>query len=179
MISWKFRHDTGHIQDVETPLYITIPWIVAIVVSVGYYLYLRFKNNRTTKYGDSEWEIQLRKQQSLGSTPATEKRAEKEKKQEQPEVKKTNNKTQSGQTKENTSGNVKNRSEVNKVHEEASSPDVTEERKKWNASKNQEKKGAPKAKEPEIVPKPVEPVDDGWKVIQSTKAVKKGKRKND
>jgi len=38
-------------DDVPTPLYITIPWIIIGISITTYYLYLRFKPGHTTMFG--------------------------------------------------------------------------------------------------------------------------------
>ena len=52
-VSYKFRLGTGNmIEDAETPLYITIPWVIGASSLAGFYLYLRFKKGRTKKFSD-------------------------------------------------------------------------------------------------------------------------------
>lgn len=41
VISIKFLKDAGNIQYVSTPGYIMYPWIIAILGSVSYWIYLR------------------------------------------------------------------------------------------------------------------------------------------
>ena len=49
--SYKFRKGTRNMnEDAETSLRIIIPWIVTIVVTLSFYLYLRLKPDRTKKY---------------------------------------------------------------------------------------------------------------------------------
>jgi hypothetical protein len=62
LISWKFRHDTGNTTENPTPLYISLPWIIVAIGCIGLYAKLRFGSRVTTKYGDSDWEIEERKQ---------------------------------------------------------------------------------------------------------------------
>lgn len=51
VVSYKFRLGTGNmVEGAETPLYIIIPWVLAIGISGGFYLYLRFKKDRTKKF---------------------------------------------------------------------------------------------------------------------------------
>lgn len=40
-------------EDAPTPLYVTIPWIIIVISCIVFYLYLRFKPDRTTMYGPS------------------------------------------------------------------------------------------------------------------------------
>lgn len=55
--SYKFRKGTQNMnEDAETPLYIIIPWAVAIIAAGSFYLYLRFKKDRTTKFVDTSSE---------------------------------------------------------------------------------------------------------------------------
>lgn len=57
LVSWKQRHGAGNTLDNPHPLYIVIPWGIAIVALGGGYLYLRLKKDRTTIYGDSKAEL--------------------------------------------------------------------------------------------------------------------------
>jgi phosphatidylserine synthase 2 len=51
LMCYKYRKDTGNIQhDAATPLIVSIPWAITIIFMVGYYLSLRLKKDRTTKY---------------------------------------------------------------------------------------------------------------------------------
>jgi len=50
LVCYKYRIGTGHITDTPTPLYISIPWVVAVLVLLFGYLYLRFKPGHTVKY---------------------------------------------------------------------------------------------------------------------------------
>ena len=52
-ISFKFVKDAGNIQDDPWPLYKTIPWAAFSILIAGFYLYLRLKKDRTTKYPKS------------------------------------------------------------------------------------------------------------------------------
>jgi phosphatidylserine synthase 2 len=49
-IAVKFLKDCGNIQDVPTPYYITIPWVVVITVCGLYYLYLRIFRSDAKPY---------------------------------------------------------------------------------------------------------------------------------
>lgn len=46
-ISIKFMNDAGNMLDEPTPLFVSIPWIIVIVSSALYYLYLRLKPDHT------------------------------------------------------------------------------------------------------------------------------------
>jgi len=63
-ISWKFRDGAEYYRHLEISLAVAKPWnvicIAIVVVAAAYYLHLRFKRNRITKYGDSPWEIEAR-----------------------------------------------------------------------------------------------------------------------
>ncbi len=49
--SYKFRLGTGNmIENAETPIYIIIPWVVAICTMVGFYLSLRCRKDHTRKF---------------------------------------------------------------------------------------------------------------------------------
>ena len=51
LLCWKTRMGTGRIVfDGVLPIYWKIFWAVAISFTVGFWLYLRFKKDRTTKY---------------------------------------------------------------------------------------------------------------------------------
>ena len=51
MIVYKYRKDTGHInEDVHTPFYIWFPWVAWYSSMILYWVYLRFKPGHTTKY---------------------------------------------------------------------------------------------------------------------------------
>jgi Phosphatidyl serine synthase len=52
LLSWKYRYGTGNlILDAYTPVYIWLPWVLVIVSSFFFWVYLRFfKENRTKKY---------------------------------------------------------------------------------------------------------------------------------
>lgn len=51
LTSYKFRLGTGNMNEgVETPLYIIIPWVVGLSTMSAFYLYLRFKKDRTKKF---------------------------------------------------------------------------------------------------------------------------------
>ncbi|CAD8174237.1 unnamed protein product [Paramecium octaurelia] len=45
----KFLKDAGNIQYVDTPYYISVPWIATIISSSGVYLIMRVKNKRIQK----------------------------------------------------------------------------------------------------------------------------------
>jgi len=47
---YKYRGDTGNINDVPTPLYISVPWAVFFGWICFTWLYLRFKPGHTVKY---------------------------------------------------------------------------------------------------------------------------------
>ncbi len=40
-VSIKFLENSGNIQNVDTPWYILYPWVLLIVGSFSYYIYLR------------------------------------------------------------------------------------------------------------------------------------------
>ena len=51
ILCWKYRKDTGHInEDAETPFYIWFPWVAAYVSMGLFWIYLRFKPGHTIKY---------------------------------------------------------------------------------------------------------------------------------
>lgn len=52
IISYKYREGTGNIKDDPTPLYISVPWGIFFGLIGFYWLYLRFKKDRTKKYSD-------------------------------------------------------------------------------------------------------------------------------
>jgi phosphatidylserine synthase 2 len=53
LVSWKFRNGAGNmVMDAEWPIYITVPWITTIILFASTYIYLRFKKDRTTIYGN-------------------------------------------------------------------------------------------------------------------------------
>ena len=47
-VAYKFSKGAGNVVDADTPLYISIPWISAILFSIVYYFYLLFKEDATT-----------------------------------------------------------------------------------------------------------------------------------
>lgn len=51
--SYKFRLGTGNmVENAETPLYISIPWIASTSLALLFYLYLRLKPDHTKKFLD-------------------------------------------------------------------------------------------------------------------------------
>ena len=50
LITYKYRYGTGNLNFAPTPLYVSIPWGIIFVVCFSYWLYLRFKSDRTQKY---------------------------------------------------------------------------------------------------------------------------------
>lgn len=50
ILCYKYREGTGNIQKVPTPLYISVPWAITLAMMGAYWLYLRFKKNRTKKF---------------------------------------------------------------------------------------------------------------------------------
>lgn len=51
VIAFKYREGTGNLYlDAPTPLYVSIPWIIVGNLCFGYWLYLRFRPDRTRKY---------------------------------------------------------------------------------------------------------------------------------
>ena len=50
ILCWKYREGTGNINWVPTPIYIWLPWLTTIVGGIGFWFYLRFKNEATVKY---------------------------------------------------------------------------------------------------------------------------------
>ena len=61
LVSYKYRYGTGNlILDAPTPAYIWVPWVVVIVASFSYWVYLRFiAESRTKKYITEEEAKQL------------------------------------------------------------------------------------------------------------------------
>jgi len=58
VLCWKYRKDTGHINEeaaINTPMYIWLPWVGAFVAMIGWWLYLRFKPNASVKYADGDY----------------------------------------------------------------------------------------------------------------------------
>ena len=50
IIAYKYRYGTGNLQDEPTPLYISVPWSIFLGMIGSYWLYLRFKPDRTRKF---------------------------------------------------------------------------------------------------------------------------------
>jgi len=50
MLCYKYRGETGNIEDNPTPLYISIPWAIFFGWIAFMWLYLRFKKGHTVKY---------------------------------------------------------------------------------------------------------------------------------
>lgn len=50
VIAYKYRYGTGNLQFNPTPLYVSIPWAIIGVACFSYWVYLRFKPDRTRKY---------------------------------------------------------------------------------------------------------------------------------
>jgi phosphatidylserine synthase 2 len=57
LISYKFRHDAGNTLDNPTPLYIAIPWGIALSIYFTYYMYLRFFYKNATTYNGSRQKV--------------------------------------------------------------------------------------------------------------------------
>jgi len=172
VISWKFRHGTGHLTDEPTPLYISVPWILTCVTLAGYYLYLRFKKNRTTKYGDSAWEIEARKAQAAGAiTAKPEKKKEKTAAapaETKPVVQAPAQQARNENNEEKSKAAAKNTKKV-----ETAEPEVTEARKRWTKKKAGEEVESPEPK----VQAPVQvPEEDEWRTIPSNRAIRKSKK---
>lgn len=58
VLCWKYRKDTGHINEeaaINSPIYTWLPWVVAFTAMTAWWLYLRFRPGHTVKYveGDS------------------------------------------------------------------------------------------------------------------------------
>ena len=175
VISWKFRHDTGNIQDEPTPFYISIPWVVTVAIFIGYYLYLRFHPQKITKYGDSAWEIEQRKKKAALEKGEDSKKTEKKEEVKQKKEEQTQ-KAENKKNKEEQVAEVKNRKEQNnKKVVEPSSPDVTEQRKNWNKKKTGEKVEAPKQSQPTRVE--TVPEESEWRVVGTTNPGKKSHKK--
>jgi hypothetical protein len=47
---YKYRKGTGNLLDNPTPIWVTIPWILTFGFMVFFWLYLRFKPDRTKKF---------------------------------------------------------------------------------------------------------------------------------
>lgn len=47
----KYWKDAGNMTDNPTPVYVWLPWSIIVAMCIGFYLYLRFKKDRTTMYG--------------------------------------------------------------------------------------------------------------------------------
>jgi len=124
-ISWKFMQDVRHFEVMETiPHYIPELWILACVILIGYYLCLRLKKNRITKYGDAPWEIEARKKEI--SRPTSSSHAAKEKVTEKEEVwqkdkEKTTSYEQLSKERKEEELNKLEMTEVRKIQEEGSS----------------------------------------------------------
>jgi len=183
VISWKFRHGTGNLLDNPTPLYISLPWIISSAILVFYYLYLRFKKNRVTKYGDSPWEIEARKAQAAATTAApskSEKKKEKaaaaiaEVKQKVEEKIETVQQTINHNHEEKTRSAAKNK----KTEPTPVETEITDARKRWNKRKAGEEVESPEIQAQET---PVRvPEEDEWRTVASTKPLRrKGKSKRD
>ena len=42
LVCWKYRKGTGNIRDVETPLWISVPWTLFFITIISFWCYLRF-----------------------------------------------------------------------------------------------------------------------------------------
>lgn len=50
LICYKYRKGTGNILDNPTPLWVSIPWAITFGFMAVFWIFLRFKPNRTKKY---------------------------------------------------------------------------------------------------------------------------------
>lgn len=172
-------------MDNPTPLYISLPWIISSAILVFFYLYLRFKPDRVTKYGDAPWEIEARKaQEAAGAVTSTASKAEKKKEKAAAEVKQkveevaqkataqqTNNQNHEEKTKSAAKGK---KAEPTPVQTE-----VTEARKRWNKRKAGEEAESPEPVQ-EAPAKVQVPEEDEWHTVTSNRPPKrKGKSKRD
>jgi phosphatidylserine synthase 2 len=175
VISWKFRHGTGHLTDEPTPLYISIPWIVTCFTLSAYYLYLRFKQNRTTKYGDAPWEIEARKAQASGAiTAKTEKKKEKTAAvtaETKPVVQTPAQQARNENHEEKSRAAAKNTKKV-----ETAEPEITEARKRWTKKKAGEEVESPEPKIQQAAAQVQAPEEEEWRTIPSNRAVRKTKK---
>lgn len=56
-VSLKFMKDAGNWnENFVTPVYIWLPWVLCIVLSLIYYVYLRFYGIKRTKYPQEYYE---------------------------------------------------------------------------------------------------------------------------
>ena len=51
MIIVKYWKNAGNVTNNSTPAYIWLPWVITFAAAIAFYLYLRFKKDRTTMYG--------------------------------------------------------------------------------------------------------------------------------
>ena len=178
VISWKFRHDTGNLLYNEIPLYISMPWVLAIAAFICYYLYLRFHPHKITKYGDSAWEIEQRKMKEILENKEEPQKI-KEKKGENEEIKQRKEQTQKVSNKKNKSQVEENQEDKNKKNNrevEPSSPDVTEQRKNWNKKKIGESIETSKLS-PSTIVETFVPEESEWRTIKPTNPGKKSDKK--
>lgn len=58
LLTYKYREGTGNlVLDAVTPVYIWLPWTVALSSLAGYWFYLRFKKGHTVKYPGFEADL--------------------------------------------------------------------------------------------------------------------------
>lgn len=50
VIAYKYRYGTGNLVFAPTPLYVWLPWAITGASCFMFWVYLRFKPNRTRKY---------------------------------------------------------------------------------------------------------------------------------
>lgn len=62
LLAYKYRYGTGNLEFAPTPIYVWLPWTIIFVVCFSYWLYLRFKPDRTRKYLEHAPSAQAAKQ---------------------------------------------------------------------------------------------------------------------
>ena len=187
-ISYKFRHGTGNLLDNPTPLYITIPWIITLLGLTAFYLHLRLRTNRTTKYGDTQWEIERKQQSAKSLEENLQNEADKKAKSAETKAsKKAEKLAQQAAAKVESALKQDNKEEQEKVStnekkqkQKQEQETKAEEPKKLTGRRLHDKKALGEFV-PEEPAKPVvvAPVEDEWKTIPVPKGGKKVKRKRE
>jgi hypothetical protein len=49
-VAYKYRYGTGNLQFVSTPAYVWVPWAIVFVACFTFWVYLRFRPDRTRKF---------------------------------------------------------------------------------------------------------------------------------
>jgi hypothetical protein len=68
MITYKYRFGTGNLYFDPTPAYIWVPWTIVITTCFSFWVYLRFRPDRTRKFLTAPPKVKANKIQENSST---------------------------------------------------------------------------------------------------------------